>query len=120
MTISPSAPPPIACTLAAGNFKERLTWIADLNRASLRNHCRDDLRLQLTYAPEAIDQVREMVRRERDCCAFLTFALRQDADAVRLTIEAPEAAREAADTVFGPFLGGGADQAACACGGNVP
>ena len=79
----------MACTLAAGDFKERVRWIAGLNRANLRDQRRDGLRLELAYAPEALDQVREMVRREQGCCGYLTFDLRQDVDAVRLTIEAP-------------------------------
>jgi hypothetical protein len=27
--------PPIACTLRAGDFKERMAWIAELNEAAL-------------------------------------------------------------------------------------
>jgi hypothetical protein len=41
---------PIACTLASGDFDNRLTWIAELARDALREHRRDDLVLQLTYA----------------------------------------------------------------------
>ena len=33
--------------------------------------------------------MRELVRREQGCCAFLRFTVREDRDAVRLTIEAP-------------------------------
>jgi hypothetical protein len=69
----------------------------------MREKRRADLRLELTYAPEAAERVREMVRRERECCAFLDFKLQKEADAVRLTIVAPEGAREAAEMLFEPF-----------------
>jgi hypothetical protein len=95
---------PIACTLAPGDFDNRLAWIAELARDALREHRRDDLVLQLTYAPEAAHRVREMVRRERTCCAFLTFDLREDPDGVRLIIAAPEDARAAADALFEQFV----------------
>ena len=95
---------PIACTLTPGDFNSRLAWIAELTRDALREHRRDDLVLQLTYAPEAAHRVREMVRREQACCAFLTFDLREEPDAVRLIITAPEDARAAADTLFEQFV----------------
>jgi hypothetical protein len=95
---------PIACTLAPGDFDNRLAWIAELARDALHDHRRDDLVLQLTYVPEAAHRVREMVRRERTCCAFLTFDLREEPDAVRLIITAPEDARAAANALFEQFL----------------
>jgi hypothetical protein len=103
MTMTAGEVQPIMCTLAAGDYKNRMAWIAALNREALREKRRDDLRLALTYAPEAGERVREMVRREKRCCSFLEFDLREDADAVRLTIMAPEEAREAAELLFEPF-----------------
>jgi hypothetical protein len=103
MAAEPSNPAPIACTLGAGDLGERLAWIAELNATWLRDYRRDDLRLELTYAPDARDRVLELVRREQQCCAFLTFEVRETADAVRLIIVAPEAARGAAEAMFGPF-----------------
>jgi hypothetical protein len=95
---------PIACALAPGDFNSRLAWIAELTRDALRENRRDDLVLQLTYAPEAAHRVREMIRHEQACCAFLAFDLREEPDAVRLTITAPEDARAAADTLFEQFV----------------
>lgn len=94
---------PIVCTLDVGDFKERLAWIANLNRGALLGSRRDDLRLELTYAPYALKDVREMVRREQQCCAFLGFDLLVEDDAIRLVVTAPEEAREAAELVFEPF-----------------
>jgi hypothetical protein len=95
---------PIACTLAPGDFNGRLAWIAELTRDALREHRRDDLVLQLTYASEAAHRVCELVRREQACCAFLTFDLREEPDHVRLSITAPEEARAAVDTLFQQFV----------------
>ena len=95
--------PPIACTLAPGEFQDRLAWIADLNRQALLRSERHELSLVLTYALTAADRVRELVRREHTCCAFLMFDLREDADTIRLTVTAPERARPAADLLLEQF-----------------
>ncbi len=94
---------PIACTLDTGGLKQRLDWIADLNRRALHASNRDGLRLTLTYDPSAIHDVRRMVEGEQTCCAFLDFNVTERADAVVVTITAPEGAREAAEALFGPF-----------------
>lgn len=114
MTATTSEPAPVACTLGTRDFRQRLAWIADLNRDALRAQRRDGLRLELTYARAALDRVREMVAREQDCCAFLTFHLQQEPDTVRLVIEAPEDARDALDAVFEPFQA--REPAATVCG----
>lgn len=112
--------PPIACTLGAGDFEARVAWIAELNAASLLSHRRDALTLELTYRPQARDQVRQMVAQEQACCVFLDFELREADDAIRLTITAPEGAREAADTVFEPFQAKSpAAAAGCGCCGGA-
>jgi hypothetical protein len=115
-------PPPIACSLGAGDLKARVAWIAALNARALLSHRRDDLALHLTYLPDAVDQVREMVAKEKACCPFLDFALRQDEVGLQLTITAPEAAGEAARLVFEPFTSKTAADAAsadCGCCGGV-
>ena len=96
--------PPIACTLQGGSYQERLAWIADLARDGLRSHARQDLMLDLRYAQEVAARVQEMVRKEEECCAFLTFVLTEADDEVRLTITAPERAREVADGLFEQFV----------------
>ena len=97
--------PPIACTLAPGAFKDRLASIAALNKDALRKYERRDLVLELRYAPEARERVLEMVRNEQACCAFLAFELDEDENEIRLTITAPERAREAADGLFAAVRG---------------
>ncbi len=98
--------PPIACTLAAEDFEDRLAWIAALTRDALRGYNRDDLVLNLRYAPEAASRVREMMLKEQACCGFLAFEMYQHPDEVRLTIRAPEDARASVDVLFRPFVAG--------------
>ena len=97
-------PTPIACTLNTNDLKARMAWIARLNKAALKESCRSDLRLELIYDVNARDDVRQMVRGEQECCAFLTFNVREELRAIRVTIEAPETARDAVEAMFAPFL----------------
>jgi hypothetical protein len=96
--------PPIACTLAPGDYRTRLAWLAALARDALRGFRWRDLVLELRYAPEAVERVREMVRKERECCAFLAFDLEETEREIRLTIRAPEEARGALGMLFRQFL----------------
>jgi hypothetical protein len=116
MTDLQREPEPIACSLGAGDFQARVAWIAELNAAALQSHRRDDLRLELTYAASASEQVLQMVRGEQACCAFLTFEVRDEPGLVRVTIQAPEAAREAAETVFEPFQSKTGVESCSCCG----
>jgi len=106
---------PIACTLRLGEFKDRLAWIAALNKDALRKYQRRDLVLELSYALEARERVREMVRNEQACCAFLAFELHETGNEIRLTVTAPETAREAADTLFEQFVASAPLPSSCAC-----
>ena len=108
-------PSPIACTLTSGAFKERLSEIAALNRDALRKHVRRGLVLELSYAPEARERVHEMVRNERRCCAFLGFELQESTNEIRLTVTAPETARDAADTLFEQCIANAPAPSSCAC-----
>lgn len=108
-------PTPIACTLGSGDYQRRLAWIAELNRDALRSWRRDGLTLELSYAPDALDRVREMIAREQECCSFLIFDLRTEGESIRLVIEAPEGARDALDTVFQPFEAPHPGSTGCSC-----
>jgi len=108
---------PIACTLAPSAYRDRLNWISVLTRDALRNYMRAGLTLELHYAAEARDRVREMVRNEQTCCAFLRFDVHHTANEVVVTITAPEAAREAADSLFEQFIAGA--PAKCGCSGSA-
>jgi len=56
------------------------------------------------WRPKLTQRVQEMILKERACCAFLTFEMREHADEVWLSIKAPEEARPTADALFEPFL----------------
>lgn len=101
---------PIACALQPGDYKERLAWIAKLASDGLLDVSREDLRLELKYAASVADRVSEMVRKEQQCCAFLNFELSEIDEGVRLTITAPERAREVADRLFEQFVPTGPPQ----------
>lgn len=102
--------PPIACTLASEDYANRLAWIGRLNRESLRSHRLDGVSLELVYDRTAIDQVRELVKREESCCSFLRFSMNETGHAIHLRIEAPAEACDSTGTVtsavFAPFLAG--------------
>lgn len=93
----------IACTLEAGAFKERIAWIEELNRAALLTARREGRRLILVYRLEHAAQVRELVRREQQCCRFLGFEVTERPHDVTLVIEAPEEVADALDAIFEPF-----------------
>jgi hypothetical protein len=94
----------VACTLSRKDLRDRRAWIAGLAHDGLLSHQRGDLALHLWYKPDTVGRVREMVRLEGACCAFLTFEFQEQPDAMMLTIKAPEAAREIADTLFDRFI----------------
>lgn len=101
MTDTATAAP--LCSLAAGDFKERVAWIAALNDKFLQDHCRQGATLTLTYAAEALPEVEKMIAREQQCCAFLGFNLHATAEAVELTITVPDGERANADLLLAPF-----------------
>lgn len=105
MTEQNSTTPPIACTLTGSGLQERLASIAALTRDALLGYERHGVVLDLRFAITAAARVREMVRKEKDCCAFLTFDLYEVQQEVRLRITAPESARKAADILFQQFVG---------------
>ncbi|WP_157885117.1 hypothetical protein [Neorhizobium galegae] len=94
---------PIVCTLDAGDFKTRTAQIEALALRHLKNVSREPLSIQLTYAVEALPELRDLVAKETECCAFLDFDLKEERYGVRLRITAPEAARDAADDLFAHF-----------------
>jgi len=101
-----SASPPIACTLPPLAFAKRVSWIASVNRAFLRSHCYRAGMLELTYAPAARSQLQALIERERECCAFLRFDLREREEALDLRIEVPSSVGRGAALLLDVFLQG--------------
>ena len=103
MDVNQEVGPPIACSLSAGDYKERLAWLGDLARNGLRESSRDDLTLTLSYGPSMGERVATMVRQEQACCAFLRFEVQDTPDGIRVVITAPEPARGIVDELFAQF-----------------
>jgi hypothetical protein len=95
---------PIACTLAPDALTDRVRWIKTLTATSLRSFRREGSALHLTYAADAASEVRELVRRERSCCGFMQFDIKEDANAVDLKISVPPDAVGSADSLLAHFL----------------
>jgi len=95
---------PIACTLTGTRYGERLDSIAELAREGLRGWRRNDLLLELRYRAAVGDRVRELARKEAECCPFLALQVSEGDGEVCLTITAPEAARDLVDSLFAQFV----------------
>lgn len=106
---------PVACTLSPGDYRERTSWLAELNRDALLSFRHDGLRLELVYAGRAATRVAELVERERRCCGFLSFGLSVEGENVRVIVDAPEHAREASATLFEQFRSGKVVGTDCTC-----
>jgi len=102
-TRSEHEPQPIACTLTPDAFQDRVGWLRKLANESLLFSRRTPLSLHLIYEDAVTERVRELVRQEQACCAFLRFNVHEESDGVHLTVTAPEEAREAADLLFEHF-----------------
>jgi len=100
MTAIPIQPAPIACTLSPEDFKRRSQWLRELADRALLHHRTDGASVTLVYRPSALDEIEELVRRERSCCAFLDFALERTDQKVVLTITAPPEAGDDARLLF--------------------
>jgi hypothetical protein len=84
---------PAACTLPTSEQPLRLAEFDALFATALRSVHRDgrtELALTLTAAPGRVDVVRDLIRRETDCCSFFEFRL-EDGDPLRLLVTVPTA-----------------------------
>ena len=68
---------PLACTLDAAGQAERAEEIRELCDRSLLGRRVEKELLELRFRPDAEAQVRDLVARERECCAFLDFEIEQ-------------------------------------------
>ena len=84
---------PIACTLTADARTERTEeWRATL-RTSVTAATRKApgrVELRLADGPSAAGRLVDLVRREKACCGFFSFAVEIDAQGATLVVEVPE------------------------------
>jgi hypothetical protein len=80
--------PPLAdsCTLDRTDLDERLGEIEQLTSWALRDRQEEAGLTVLTFDPAAGPQVRDLVRREQQCCGHLEFSVEETDEAVRLAI----------------------------------
>ena len=105
---------PIACSLDATSYQQRVGWIRELMGRALREYRREGPRLHLVFDAVARADVREFARQEKACCAFLDFALSEAGNAITLTITVPPHAIDAAGELLAPFIPSSVIKA-CAC-----
>jgi hypothetical protein len=71
---------PIACTLSAEDAPARLALIESVLTEAL------SVRVRLQDTPDTERRTRELIAAEEECCPFLRFELRREADALVVDI----------------------------------
>jgi hypothetical protein len=98
---------PLACSLETSALEERLERWRRLNEAKLLGAQRDRAGVTLRYRADGDAEVelRELIRLEGECCAFLNMTLRREGGDLRLDVSGPP---EAAEVVEGFAASGSA------------
>jgi hypothetical protein len=92
---------PVACTLQPSEVPARLSeWQALLAHAVEKTEIGDGVRVQFDDSVDPTAVV-DLAARERDCCAFFTFAVELSPDGVALEIRAPGEAAALARALAG-------------------
>ena len=102
----PAAQLPVACTLTGtpGAFAERMAEYQRLFRRYLTGRSRtgQGIRFRFRAEPGVEDWVRDLARREQECCGFFDFTVTADAQGIRwdAAVADDEAARQALDEFY--------------------
>ena len=99
------ASPPIACSLSAADYRERLDEIAEVGSLIDVEERPHESVLRFRNSPSALDRLREIVSKEAACCAFLSLALRASDSEVVLTVRGPAGARPVVSDLIRSFRG---------------
>jgi hypothetical protein len=92
---------PTACTLPSADRPLRVAEFDELFAAAVRDVQRSgptELAVTLAAAPGRADLVRDLTRRETECCSFFTFRL-EDGDPLRLRVTVPPAHTDVLDAL---------------------
>jgi hypothetical protein len=92
LEITPPDDPPIACTLAPGQYADRMEQLAALAVRS-RERLADGERLTFVDTPDTERQLRAVIAAESSCCPFLTMQLGRDRHGLVLEITGPQGTR---------------------------
>ena len=101
--VSPSERVPVACSLDAEGVAERRAEALELLRAGLAERTvEEDGSLALVFRGEAAlrADVRDLVRREKECCPFFEFDLVEHGEELTVVARAPAEAQELLERLF--------------------
>jgi hypothetical protein len=89
----------LACSLTPGEYAQRLRDFRRLFATSLVKSRREPTRLYLTLdaATAAEADVRDLLRREQECCPFFSFTVEAALDAIQVQALVPDGADECLD-----------------------
>jgi hypothetical protein len=94
-----NSPLEMVCSLTPGDYAQRLREFRQLFATSLQELRREPTRLHLVLdaARAGEDQVRDLLRREQECCSFFSFSTQASPSVVRIEAAVPDGADECLD-----------------------
>lgn len=98
-------PPSIACSLSAGDLKQRLAEIAAVGEGSPVGREVNGATHLLRFRSDAATRRRleKIVAAEAECCAFLNVTLEERNGELTLSVAAPEEGQRVADALAAAF-----------------
>jgi hypothetical protein len=93
---------PVACSLTGREQAERAAEARDLIDEALvsREVTEHGLRLRFRGASETRAAVRDLVRREKECCPFFDFEIAEAGSEFTMMVSAPSEARPLLESLF--------------------
>lgn len=90
---------PIVCSLDAGDLAKRLAAIGEIGATSLVDRREEGGRHLLRFRSDSQtrETLEDIVRAERECCAFLDLTLTEGCCDLTLEVTAPDAGQATAD-----------------------
>ena len=97
--MNPQTPLEIACSLTPGDYAQRLREFRQFCATSLRETRREPARLHLSLDPAALraGELRDLLRREQECCPFFSFSVEASPESIRVEAAVPDGAEECLD-----------------------
>jgi hypothetical protein len=95
---------PIACSLGSNELEERLAEVARIGSDALLSASRDGV-LRFRADRPTRERLEAVVAAEAECCAFLTFDLREEAGVLVLAVAGPPGAEPVVAELVDAFAG---------------
>jgi hypothetical protein len=98
---------PIVCTLTAADYRDRETaWLKLKPFVRASTPVPGGMTFSFALVTGLQESLTELVRLEAECCAWMTFAMAESADAVRLSItSSSEDGERGVRQAFAPLAG---------------